>query len=292
LGLRPLPPWGRFFCALAYPQLREAQMVHVALGQFGAGEDKERNLAEAARLVADAGGRGADLVVLPEYAMFTAPRMDERFVASAEPLDGPFVQGLSELAGRHGVHVVAGVSERLEDDPGRMSNTLVAIEPSGGIVATYRKLHLYDAFGYKESDVVRAGDLGTPVTFTVGGVTVGMQTCYDVRFPEVTRMLVDAGADLLALPAAWVPGPLKEDHWRTLVRARAIENTIYVAAAGQCAPMGAGNSMLVDPMGVIVASFGEGTGIASGEVAPGRIAEVRKKNPALDLRRFGVAPLA
>jgi len=267
-------------------------MVHVALGQFGAGEDKEGNLAEAARLVADAAGRGASLVVLPEYAMFAASRMDERYVASAEALDGPFVQGLAEVARRHGVHVVAGVNERLDDDPGRMSNTLVAVGPSGGIVATYRKLHLYDAFGYKESDVVRAGDLGAPVTFTVGGLTVGMQTCYDVRFPEVTRMLVDAGADLLALPAAWVPGPLKEDHWRTLVRARAIENTIYVAAAGQSAPIGAGNSMLVDPMGVIVASLGEGTGIASGEAAPGRIAEVRAKNPALDLRRFSVTPIS
>ena len=265
-------------------------MVQVAVAQFASSEDKERNLAKAAKLVADAAGRGARLVVLPEYAMFIAPAMDERFVTSAEPLDGPFVRGLAELASRHGVHVVAGVNERLDDEPGRMSNTLVAIDPSGAIVATYRKLHLYDAFGYKESDVVRAGDIGTPRTFAVGGVTVGMQTCYDVRFPEVTRMLVDAGADLLALPAAWVPGPLKEDHWRTLVRARAIENTIYVAAAGQSAPMGAGNSLLADPMGVIVASLGEGTGIASGEVSPDRVSEVRDKNPALRLRRFTVTP--
>jgi predicted amidohydrolase len=266
-------------------------MVQIAVAQFAAGEDKDRNLAEAAKLVADAAGRGAKLVILPEYAMFTAPTMDERWVATAEPLDGPFVQGLRELAGKHGLHVVSGTNERLDDDPGRMSNTLVAVEPSGGIVAAYRKLHLYDAFGYKESDVVRPGTIGAPETFTVGGVTFGMQTCYDLRFPEVTRLLVDAGADVLALPAAWVPGPLKEDHWRTLARARAIENTIYVAAAGQCAPTGAGNSMIIDPMGVIVASLGETAGTATGEISPGRIAEVRKKNPALSLRRFGVTPI-
>jgi predicted amidohydrolase len=125
----------------------------------------------------------------------------------------------------------------------------------------------------------------------VDGVRFGLQTCYDVRFPEVTRRIVDAGADVLALPAEWVPGPLKEDHWRTLVRARAIENTIYVAAADQCAPTGAGNSMIVDPMGVVVAALGETAGIAAADVSPERVAAVREKNPALALRRFTTVPL-
>lgn len=263
-------------------------MVQVAVVQYAPGVDKERNLAEARRLVDEAAGRGARVIVLPEYAAFTAPRMDERFVASAEPVDGPFVTGLAEAAARHGVHVVAGLNERL-DEPGRISNTLLAIGPSG-IAAEYRKVHLYDAFGYKESDIVRRGPVADPETFTVDGVTFGMQTCYDVRFPEMTRRIVDAGADVLALPADWVPGPLKEDHWVTLVRARAIENTIYVAAADQAGPTGAGNSMIVDPMGVVVASLGESTGTAAGEVSAERIAEVRKKNPALQLRRFTVAP--
>jgi predicted amidohydrolase len=266
-------------------------MVQVAIAQFAPALDKEQNLADARKLVEEAVSRGAEVVVLPEYSMFTAPRMDERFVESAEPLDGPFVTGLGELARRHGVHVVAGVNERL-DEPGRISNTLVAIAPDAEIVARYSKVHLYDAFGYKESDVVRHGEITTPGTFAVGGLRFGMQTCYDLRFPEITRYLVDAGVDVLALPADWVPGPLKEDHWRTLVRARAIENTIYVAAAGQCAPTGAGNSMIIDPMGVVVASLGEGTGTAAGAVSAERIAEVRKKNPALRLRRFDVTPRA
>ncbi|MFI0371748.1 carbon-nitrogen hydrolase family protein [Actinomadura sp. 1N219] len=262
-------------------------MVQVAVAQFAPGVDKDENLAAIRKLAGEAAGRGAHVVVFPEFAMFTAPKLDERVLDSAEPLDGPFAAGLAELAGRLGVHVVAGMNERL-DEPGRISNTLLAIGPGGDVVAEYRKIHLYDAFGYKESALVRPGEIGKPETFAVEGVTFGMQTCYDVRFPEVTRRIVDAGADVLALPADWVPGPLKEDHWRTLVRARAIENTIYVAAAGQCAPTGAGNSMIVDPMGVVTAGLGEGTGVASAEVSPERVASVREKNPALSLRRFTV----
>jgi predicted amidohydrolase len=266
-------------------------MVQVAVAQFAPGEDKDGNLAAIGKLAGEAAGGGARVVVCPEFAMFTAPKMDRRFVDSAEPLDGPFASGLAELARRHGLHIVAGLNERL-DEPGRISNTLVAIGPDGGVAATYRKTHLYDAFGYKESALVRHGEIADPETFTVDGVRFGMQTCYDVRFPEVTRRIVDAGADVLALPAEWVPGPLKEDHWRTLVRARAIENTIYVAAAGQCAPTGAGNSMIVDPMGVVVAALGESAGIAAADVSPERVAAVRERNPALSLRRFTTVPLS
>jgi len=125
----------------------------------------------------------------------------------------------------------------------------------------------------------------------VGGVRVGLQTCYDVRFPEVTRRLVDAGVDLVLVPAEWVRGPLKEHHWRTLLTARALENTIFVAAADHAPPVGVGNSMIVDPMGVEVATIGEGTDVAVGWVSTARIAGVRSVNPALSLRRFGVVPL-
>lgn len=180
-------------------------MVQVAVAQFAPGVNKDENLAAIGKLAGEAAGRGAKVVVFPEFAMFTAPKLDERFADSAEPLDGPFAGGLKDVARRHGVHVVAGVNERL-DEPGRISNTLVAAGPAGDFVAEYRKIHLYDAFGYRESAIVRPGEIGNPETFTVEGVTFGMQTCYDVRFPEVTRRIVDAGADVLALPAAWVPG--------------------------------------------------------------------------------------
>jgi predicted amidohydrolase len=137
---------------------------------------------------------------------------------------------------------------------------------------------------------VVAGSIEEPQVFAWEGFTVGMQTCYDIRFPEVTRRLVDAGADLVLVPAEWVRGPLKEHHWRTLVTARALENTIYVAAADHAPPIGAGNSMVVDPMGVELATIGEETGIAVAELTTARVAQVRVTNPALSLRRFGVVP--
>ncbi|QBI55644.1 carbon-nitrogen hydrolase family protein [Streptomonospora litoralis] len=265
-------------------------MVHVAVAQFAPGEDKMANLATAGRLVAEAAERGAGVVLLPEYAMFTAPRTDQRFVEAAEPLDGAFVGGLSRLAAESGAVVVAGVNEQVAGGT-RFRNTLVALDPGGGIAARYRKLHLYDAFGVTESDVVEPGEIEEPQTFSLGGLTFGLQTCYDLRFPEVTRRIADSGAQVLLLAAEWVPGPLKEDHWETLVRARAIENTLYVAAAGQNAPTGAGNSMIVDPMGTRVVSLGEQTGVAVAPISENRLAQVRTQNPALRLRRFRVTPV-
>lgn len=259
----------------------------VAVAQFAPGEDKDRNLAAITGYVAAAKASGAHLIVFPEYAMFTAPAMDERFLHSAESLDGPFVAALQSLARREAVTIVAGINETT-DGPDQIHNTLIAVDDGGKIAATYRKLHLYDAFGYSESRFVRPGSAAAPETFSVGALTFGMQTCYDLRFPETTRRLVDAGADVVVLPAEWVPGPLKEDHWTTLLRARAIENTVYVAAADQCGGNGAGNSMIVDPMGVVLAAIGEEEGVVAATLDPDRIARVRQKNPALALRRFTV----
>ena len=211
------------------------------------------------------------------------------FVAAAQPLDGPFVEGIRDLARSERVHIVIGIVEAI-DDPDRFSNTLVAVDPAGEIVATYRKLHLYDAFGESESTWVKPGDIEEPELFDFDGFRVGLQTCYDLRFPEVTRRLVDAGATLVAVPAEWVRGPLKEHHWRTLVVARALENTLYVAAADHAPPIGVGNSMIVDPMGVEIATIGELTDVATTAISPGRVAQVRALNPALELRRFTVVP--
>ncbi|TRW80063.1 carbon-nitrogen hydrolase family protein [Mycolicibacterium sp. 018/SC-01/001] len=262
-------------------------MTTVAVAQFAPGEDKAANLEAVTGYVTEAAAQGADLVVFPEYSMFTAPAMDERFLASAESLDGPFVSALQETARQQAVTIVAGINETT-DRADQIHNTLVAIDGGGKVTAAYRKMHLYDAFGYSESRFVRAGVVDAPETFTVGGLTFGMQTCYDLRFPEATRRLVDAGADVVLIPAEWVPGPLKENHWTTLIRARAIENTIYVAAADQCGAHGAGNSMIVDPMGVVLSSLGEEAGMVSATLNPERIERVREKNPALALRRFAV----
>jgi predicted amidohydrolase len=259
----------------------------VAAVQFAPTDDAAANLASIERLAQRAAARGARVVVFPEYSSWFTPTPGEDWLGAAQPVDGPFTTALRALADRLDVHVVAGMIERLEGER-RVANTVVAVAPGEGVGARYRKLHLYDAFGQRESDWVAPGEIGEPETFVAGGIRFGLQTCYDVRFPEVTRRIVDAGADVICMPAEWVRGPLKEAHWRTLTTARALENTAYVVAADHAPPVGAGNSMIVDPMGVELATVGEQEDVALAWVSAARIAAVRKLNPALALRRFAV----
>ncbi|NEN06822.1 carbon-nitrogen hydrolase family protein [Diaminobutyricibacter tongyongensis] len=259
----------------------------VSVVQFAPGADVEANRSSIAGFVERAAALGARLVVFPEYSSFFVHPLGAEFVEAAEPLDGPFVAELGRLAGAHRIHVVAGLVERT-DDPARFSNTLVAVGPDGALEATYRKQHLYDAFGASESSWVVPGSLDEPQTFDLDGFRVGMQTCYDIRFPEVTRRLVDAGAELVLVPAEWVRGPLKEKHWSTLLAARAIENTVYVAAADQTPPIGVGGSVILDPMGVALAGLGETPGLTTATVSRERLDAVRESNPSLALRRYRV----
>jgi predicted amidohydrolase len=261
----------------------------IAVAQFAPVADAGDNLTTMRELSSTAAGRGAQLVVFPEYSSYFTAKLGPGFVEAAQPIDGPFIEGVRSMAGELGIHLVVGLVEKI-DDPGRFSNTLVALTPDGDVVATYRKLHLYDAFGDRESEWVRAGEIEPPQVFDLGAFTVGLQTCYDLRFPEVTRRLVDAGADLVAVPSEWVRGPLKEHHWRTLATARALENTLYLAAADHAPPIGVGNSMIVDPMGVEIATIGDTTDVAVATISRTRVAEVRELNPALALRRFSVSP--
>ncbi|HET7325968.1 MAG TPA: carbon-nitrogen hydrolase family protein, partial [Nocardioidaceae bacterium] len=213
--------------------------------QMSATTDKAGNAAAIERLMAQA-GPGSDLVVLPEAVMHDFGKPDDALAPAAEPLDGPFVGLLQRLAGEHHVTVVAGMFEQT-DEPGRVFNTLVAVS-GAGLLARYRKTHLYDSFGYRESDTVGAGAI-EPVVVDVRGVPVGLMTCYDLRFPELGRALVDAGARIFAVPAAWVAGERKAMHWTTLLRARAIENLVYVVGAAQCGPRYTGHSLVVSPYG-------------------------------------------
>lgn len=262
----------------------------VAVAQFAPGADRDENLASIRRLAALAAERGAGLVVAPEYSAYFTAEIGDDWIAAAEPLDGPFVAGLATIARDLGIVLVAGLIEQ-GTRPDRFRNTIVAVGADGGVLAVSRKLHLYDAFGARESDWAEPGEIEPPQLFAFGDLQVGIQTCYDVRFPEVTRRLVDAGADLVLIPAEWVRGPQKEHHWRTLVTARALENTIFVAAADHAPPIGVGCSLVVDPMGVTVASIGDATDAAVAFPTRARIEEVRAINPALRLRRFGVSAL-
>jgi len=159
------------------------------------------------------------------------------------------------------------------------------------VTAAYRKQHLYDAFGSLESEWIAPGPLSAPETFEVGGLRFGMITCYDLRFPEVMRAVVDAGAEAVLVPAEWVNGPLKERHWNTLLSARAIENTVFVAAADHPAPIGVGFSQILAPDGTVLASTSTGAGSAMAALRPEELERVRSINPALRLRRYRVSPV-
>jgi predicted amidohydrolase len=252
-------------------------MLSVTVVQEASGLDPADNRARLRDLVpAD-----SDLVVLPEaFARdFGEPGSD--LGPYAEPLDGPFGTELAAVAAEHNTTVVAGMFET-SADPARPHNTLLV---HGAVAASYRKIHLYDSFGYRESDALAAGALA-PVVVDVAGFRVGLMTCYDLRFPELGRVLVDHGAEVFVVPAAWVAGPRKVDHWRTLARARAIENTVFVVAAGQPGPRYTGHSMVIDPLGVVLAEAGTDAAVLRATLDRDALDEARRTNPSLVNRRL------
>lgn len=210
----------------------------------------------------------------------------ELLATVAEPIDGMFVRSLRETARGNSIAMVFGMFE--PGDGTRVYNTVVALGRDGSVLGYYRKIHLFDAFGHRESDKIQPGP-GSVLTFELGGLNLGVMTCYDVRFPELGRRLVDEGVEAIVLPAAWVHGLLKEDHWEVMVRARAIENAVYVLAAGQVGNIYSGSSMIVDPMGIAIARAGEEEELLRGEIHRKRVEEVRAKLPSLQHRRFVVS---
>lgn len=257
--------------------------LHVALVQEASTLDPEQNRELLRSHLADLEQRTYDLVVFPEVFMRDFGAAGSDISDFAEDLDGPFVRTLTELARDHETTIVAGMFEKSED-PDRPYNTLVVAGPDG-FRASYRKIHLYDSFGYKESERLLAGAI-EPVTVEVAGFRVGLLTCYDLRFPELGRALVDQGAKVLVVPAAWVAGPLKVDHWRTLSTARAVENTAYVVAVGQPGPRYTGHSMLVSPDGEVVVEAGTDTEVVGGMIEGKMLEHARAQNPSLANRRL------
>ena len=255
--------------------------MRVALVQLASSTDSAANRALVETRL---GGleRPADLVVLPEGTMHDFGSGDHDLAPIAEPLDGPFVEMLTAQARRLGSAVIAGMFERTDDLP---FNTLVVIGPDGSLDATYRKIHLYDSFGYRESERLSAGDI-EPVVIDVAGIRTGLMTCYDLRFPEMGRSLVDAGAQLFGVPAAWVAGEHKLHHWRTLLTARAIEDTVAVAAAAQGGERYTGHSLVVDAWGSIVSEAGDGDDLVEADIDPADTARAREVNPSLSNRRI------
>jgi deaminated glutathione amidase len=264
--------------------------MRIALCQLPISPDPATNLGRVAQAVDSAAGKGADLAVFPEA---TLARFGSDLRGLAQPLDGEFGTGLAELARDSGVALVVGVFEPSPD--GRVYNTAVAYSGSGDLVAAYRKIHMFDSLGERESALVAPGS--EPVVADLAGIRTGFATCYDIRFPELTRALVARGAELIVVPTAWAAGLFKEEHWVTLVRARAIENTVWVAAAAQVpdpdspptrAPTGVGRSMLVDPMGTVRTDLGPWPQVGVAELDRAMIAQVRTVLPCLEHRRDDV----
>ncbi len=265
--------------------------MKVAVAQFAAGFDKAANLAACSRLAEQAAQAGAELVVLPEGAMHDFGPQDLVLAPFAEPLDGPFVTGLAAVAHRRGLTIVAGMFEAVEGDPSRAYNTVVAVGPDGSLLGRYRKQHLFDALGWIESERLVAGDTAELLVFGCGQLTVGVMTCYDVRFPELGRALADRGATLLAVPSAWVAGPRKAAQFRSLMTARAVENVCYVAAAVQCPPSYTAESCVIDPFSAPLVELDVAEGVAVADVTAARVAECRARMPSLRHRRWQVSPL-
>jgi deaminated glutathione amidase len=264
--------------------------MRIALCQLPVSADPGVNLGRVRDALGEAAADGAELAVLPEATMV---RFGADLRAAAEPLDGPFCAGLAEAAKETGVALVAGVFEPAPD--GRVYNTAVAFDGDGTLVASYRKLHLFDAFTQRESDLVAPGS--AVVLAALAGVPVGVQICYDIRFPELTRALAVGGAALVTVSAAWQAGLFKEEHWVTLLRARAIENTVWIAAVGQVpdpdekptrAPTGVGRSMLIDPLGVVRADLGPSPEVMVINADMSLVETVRRTVPSLANRRADV----
>jgi predicted amidohydrolase len=257
------------------------------------GADAAANRRTAERLVRRAASEGAGLVVLPEtWNLMAGPAA---VVAGAEPLDGPSLGLVAGLAAELGIAIVAGSIGERSGDPQRARNTSVVFGPDGAVAGTYRKLHLFDVEvdgrAYRESATVAPGD--AVCVADVGPLRVGMSICYDLRFPELYRRLADLGATVVAIPSAFT-ARTGRDHWDVLVRARAIEDQVFVLAAGQVGrhPDGSesyGHSMIVDPWGVVLArDDDDDEGIAVADLDLDRLAEIRAQLPALAHRRRGL----
>ena len=265
--------------------------MRVTIAQLEVSADHGANLVVVRQACAEAARVSADLLVLPEYASGYDPRGVG--IEHAEPLTGPFVRLLREQTAATGMTIVAGMVMAADVGADSRASNCVVVVRGGEVVGTYAKVHLYDAFGHRESDRLVAGDpAAPPLVVPVGDVMIGIMTCYDLRFPESARRLVDAGAQVLVVPAAWAAGPGKVEQWTVLARARAIENTCAVLAVGQAGQGVSGHSLLVGPDGTVGLELGDGAAVTSADVQVDGITAERERNPSLANRRYGVVPLA
>lgn len=248
------------------------------LAQFAGHSTPESNLAVARDFALEASQKQVKLLAFPEMLM-AVPQKDEPLRLIAEPLDGAYATAFAGIAREFHLFLLATMWEK-SAAPDRVFNTAILFSPEGEAISVYRKLHLFDALNVQESRAMIQGEL-LPAIVPVLGCAVGMAICYDLRFPELFRHLAKQGAEVILVPSAWYAGTMKEDHWLTLLRARAIENTCYVVGINQVGAAFCGRSAVFDPYGVQLADGGERTALLCVPIDCDRLAEVRSKLPAL-----------
>jgi predicted amidohydrolase len=263
--------------------------VRIALAQIVSGIDPRANLTLVESAARDAALAGARVVVLPEATMCA---FGVSLAPIAEPLDGPWATAVRAIAAEHDITVVSGMFT--PGSGGRVRNTLLAT--GRGVEASYDKIHLFDAYGFRESKTVAPGT--DPVTIEVDGATIGLTTCYDVRFPGLYQALADRGAGIILIAASWGAGPGKREQWDLLTRARALDSTSFVFAAGQAdpaavgreprgsAPTGIGGSVAVSPLGEVIGQLDDKPGLLVVDVDPQQAIQAREALPVLANRRF------
>lgn len=265
------------------------ETCRVAVVQMKSYTDRSKNLEQSIDYVKEASTKNAQMICFPEFQMgYSPPSQSPRELKkTAETSNtGSFVLSLRKCAKENDVNIIATIYEKA-GNRNKVFDSAISISNKGVPVALYRKIHLYDALGFRESDKFLAGKY-IQEPFQLASTKIGLMICYDIRFPEMSRILSVKSAEFLVAPSAWVHGIMKEEHWQTLLRARAIENGIYVIAPDQIGNVYSGRSMVVDPFGTVLLDMGNKEGMEVIEIDKSIIKNVRRKLPLLMNRRTDV----
>jgi deaminated glutathione amidase len=263
----------------------------LALVQMQSSSDKNTNLSASIDYIKRAAKKSADLICFPEFQMAYSPatQTPRELFDLAEDIKGNFITTLRKSAKEHNIATVATMYERVQSKRlnFRVSDTAAFISSNGLIKSVYRKLHLYDALGFKESIKLVSGNrIERPVKTSFGNF--GLMICYDVRFPEMSRILTLMGAAILVMPSAWVSGIMKEEHWQIMTKSRAIENGVFIVAPNQIGNIYSGRSTVIDPFGAVLIDMGTEEGLGIIEIDTSMIIRIRKALPLISNRRIDV----
>ena len=272
---------------MLYPFIptRLSHFMKVAVIQFKASTSKENNLQKIISYISKAASNHATFCAFPEFMMFytNSKQTPKQLAELAETINGNFITQIAKTAKENHIQVIGSFYEKSKKK-NRVYDTAFVINESGKVISTYRKIHLYDALGFRESDkMVPGSKITKPVNTSIG--KIGMMICYDLRFPEMSRSLALAGSEILVAPSAWVKGNMKEDHWITINKTRAIENGCYVVAPDQVGNIYCGRSLVVDPYGKILLDMKKKQGISYVDIDLDKVKQTRKTLPLLKNRK-------